>query len=187
MSEMPEAPKRRGRPPRSEAIPQGPDIPAAPVTRRMSIKIRNRLKDPFGRGSLKIHIKDPSLHLRIVNSELRDDHLFEMTEKGWEFLTPEMLAVEPKHIGFRISTDGKVVRGSREQEVLMFMAEEHYRLIQQAKTARNLQGINSAQATHSQIVENLSTTFGDQAAEFGAKQMRGEIIDTRAPELLDQE
>lgn len=121
---------------------------ATPKKREISV-IERRLKSGsvFATGSRPIPLKHPKQWTaRVVNSQISDNRLYEMqADKGWQYLEPDDLAVKPEEIGFRV-LDGKVVRGTQGQEVLMKMDISDYKAIQKAKDA-----------------ETRTATFGDQA------------------------
>src|SRR6185436_10328738 len=81
----------------------------------------------FGTSSKPIPLKEPKAWaLRSVNSNVNNQHLYDMqAEKGWVYATVDDLDVKPDEIGFR-EMDGRIVRGTKGDEVLMKMPLADY-------------------------------------------------------------
>jgi hypothetical protein len=136
--------------------------------REISI-IERRLKSGsiFSAGSKPIPLVDPKTWtIRIVNTEISDARSWDMqSDKGWVYLERADLAVEPHEIGFR-ELDGRIVRGTRGQEVLMKMKHTDYKQVQILKEATNRKNTFSPQANKAAIVNAASAQHGDQAADL---------------------
>ena len=151
--------------------------------------VERRLKSGqvFSAGSKPIPLIDPEQwEVRIVNSQIHDTHLWSMqADKGWVYLAPEDLAVSPNEIGFRVQ-DGRVVRGTHGQEVLMKMPKSDYRAIQKAKDAQNRQNTFGKKQVKAAIVGAAGQAEGSQSAEFLDAQLNQvRIVDTRERVPLD--
>src|SRR3990167_4134269 len=149
-----------------------------PVTKKKAISVvERRLKSGriFSAGSKPLPLVDPDRWTtRIVNSQISDARLYEMqAEKGWVYLDAADLSVKPEEVGFRV-LDGRVVRGTQGQEVLMKMERSDYAAIQQQKDQENRKQTFSVAANKSAIVTAAQTQpGGDQGAEFLHRAVQG--------------
>ena len=134
--------------------------------------IERRIQNPFGAPSSEIRLKDRQLEPRWFNTALRADRIWLAKEQGWTGVTPEMLA-DPDQIGaFKISANGYVCRGEREQEVLMCMKAEDREKIQQAKTRVNIERMRSPTRVKSDVANAAGQHIGSEAADFIHNKMR---------------
>jgi hypothetical protein len=123
----------------------------------------------------------------ITNSQISDQRLWEMTEvKGWEYLTPQDLAVEPSAIGYR-EQDGRVVRGEKGHEVLMKMTIPDWKRVQKKKdedVRRDTYGKDAAK--RSILAAAGREPGGANGAEFLERSLnRIKITDTRESVSLE--
>ena len=146
--------------------------------------IERRLKSGsvFSAGSRPIPLKEPAHWVaRIVNGQISDARLYEMqAEKGWVYLTIDDLAVKPEEIGFR-EMDGRIVRGTQGQEVVMKIARKDYEAIQALKDQTNRDNTFSPDANKAAIVSAAQRQpDGGRGAEFLHRAVQGlDITDSR--------
>ena len=102
-----------------------------------------------------------------MNTQISDDRAWQMqADKGWVYLEADDLAVKPHEIGFR-ELDGRIVRGTQGQEVLMKMEVKDYRAIQKIKEAENRKQTFGAKANKAAILSAAQREAdGDQGADF---------------------
>jgi len=132
--------------------------------------VENRLKSGriFGQSSKPIPLTDPDRWtVRIVNSKISNSHLYDMqAEKGWVYAVLGDLAVRPEEVGLR-ELDGRLVRGTQGEEVLMKMERTDYAAIQKAKDKANREQTFGKKALKSAVVNAASREVdGDEGAEF---------------------
>lgn len=164
--------------------------PTEPKTPRISV-LERRLQNPFGQPSAEIRLKDPNLIPRWFNSGIFADKIWQARENGWEGVRPEHLS-DPEQVGhFKVSANGFVCRGEREQEVLMCMPRDAFHAIQQAKTKANIDLMKRPGAVKNDVVNAASSKLGDQAADFINRTARvvGDVHDSfeRVERLADVE
>src|SRR5687768_17347967 len=111
---------------------------AEPVKKPRVSVLERRLQNPFGQPSSEIRLKDRTMEARWFNTALRADRIWLAKEQGWVGVTPEMLADAEQVGAFKVSANGYVCRGEREQEVLTCMPREDRAKIQMAKTRVNI-------------------------------------------------
>ena len=140
----------------------------AEIKKRDVSVIERRLKSGriFGTGSQPIPLVEPDLwELRIVNASISDAHVWEMqASKGWIYAAEGDLAVQPHEVGFRVQ-DGRLVRGTHGQEVLMKMRRADYAEIQKAKDQENHDSTFGPEANKAAIVGAAGRVDG-RAAEY---------------------
>ncbi len=144
-----------GRPPKEKK-------PISLVERRM------KTGSIFAASAREIPMKEAGRWaIRIVNSAISYSHLLDMKEqKGWIFADPEDLAVKPEDVGLRVM-DGRIVRGTHGEEVLMKMEKSDYRAVQQMKDEMNRRTTFGAKAAKASILEAASKEpGGDEGADF---------------------
>lgn len=146
---------------------QEPDAPRP----RVSV-IDRRIQNPFGQPSAAVRLKDPEMEPRWFNTALRADRVWLAKEQGWQGVTPEMLADAEQIGAFKVSANGYVCRGEREQEVLMFMRREDRALIQQAKTRINIERMRRPNAVKEEVANAAGQHIGSEAADFIHNKMR---------------
>lgn len=135
---------------------------------KVSVLDRRRAH-PFGAPSQAITLKTPGQWMiRTVNSNVRSGRIYDMIHnKGWVYVQPEELDGSPDELGFQVK-DGRIVRGTNGEEVLMKIPQADYDAIQEAKARTNLKGLGKKQAL--EAAANLAgKTFGDQAGDTVSK------------------
>lgn len=179
--------KRRGRKPKVAA---GVTVPAATpvvkVTSRRSAALDRRLapgSNPNATAVRAIPLKEPSRwQLYIGNDYNSPDDLYRIVhEYGWMPLELADLACKPEEIGFRVNEMNHLVKGPQGREVIFKMDKADYALLMQRKTERNMVGIGSASKTRAQVAQAASNVFGDEAAEFIHRNIKGTVTDTQEP------
>lgn len=146
--------------------------PDKPDTKRRVELIERRIQNPFGAPSAEIRLKDRSLEPRWFNTALRADRIWLAKEQGWDGVKPDMLA-DPEQIGaFKVSANGYVCRGEREQEVLMCMPRADRAAIQQAKTRVNIDRMKRPNAVKQDVANAAGQHIGSEAADFIHNKMR---------------
>lgn len=162
----------------------------AKVKKAVSI-VDRRLKSGsiFGSSSKPIPLVEPERWtLRIVYSKISNAHLYDMqAEKGWVYAQPEDLAVNPVEVGFQIM-DGRIVRGTQGEEVLMKMERTDYQAVQKAKDRANRENTFGKKAIKQAIVNAAAQEpGGDQGAEFLTRAVEAvSIKDSRELVSLDE-
>lgn len=135
---------------------------------RISV-LERRLQNPFGEPSSPIDLTDPSLECRVFNRAVGAQQLYKAQRNGWEYVTPAQLVDMEQAGGFRVSTDGqRLVRGEREEEVLMFMPKQDRALIEKAKAEKNTRDMKMGRQKEA-VVQAAATQFGDRAGDFMEK------------------
>lgn len=133
-----------------------------------------------GGGNRDIPLKEPARwQTYLANTYANDNAFFEMRELGWIPLTADDLSCTVQEAGFRLSPDNYIVRGPQGQEMLWKMDKQHYRLLEQARTAANLKGIGSAKKIKADMAEAASSQMGGEAADYIAG-LDGSVVDSLA-------
>lgn len=135
---------------------------------RISV-LERRLQNPFGEPSSPIDLTDPSLGCRIFNKAVGAQQLYKARRNGWEYVEPSQILDMEQAGGFRVSTDGqRLVRGEREEEVLMFMPKSDRAQIEMAKARKNVKDMQMgrqrdaiAQAASMAISQEAGDILGD--------------------------
>ena len=132
--------------------------------------VERRLKGGsiFGTSSKPIPLVEPDRwSLRVVNSQISNTRVYDMqAEKGWTYATVEDLAVKPEEVGLR-ELDGRIVRGTHAEEVLMKMERADYRAIQKVKDATNREQTFGKKAIKDTILGAVQQEpDGDRGADF---------------------
>lgn len=132
----------------------------------------------FGTSSKPIPLVEPQAWtLRIVNSKVNNQHLYDMqAEKGWVYATLEDLAVKPEEIGFRV-LDGRIVRGTQGEEVLMKMPAKDYKAVSKEKDKVNREQTLGRKAARNTILGAMHAAGDDQGATFMEKALRSAKIE----------
>lgn len=149
-----------GRPPKDKT-----DQPDQPSLARVKI-FERRLKDPNGRPSSPIELRDPSLVCRWFNSSIMADKIWRAKQDGWTPVRPDDVVDLDQVGGYTKSPDGFITRGDRGQEVLMAMPKDWRDKIAMAKTRENLKNMGDPNRTKAEVVQAASDKLGDQAADF---------------------
>jgi len=153
---------------------------AEPVKKKPRVSIlERRLQNPFGEPSSPIELTDPSLQCRIFNKAVGAQQLYKARRNGWEYVEPSQIVDMEQAGGFRISTDGqRLVRGEREEEVLMYMPKTDRDQIELAKARKNVRDMQMGRQKEA-VVQAAAQRFGDQAGEFLSKtQIVGNVTDS---------
>jgi hypothetical protein len=144
-----------------------------------AVNLAKRLAgNPHGAGSRMVPMSEEGRwHLYIANTYVDEGAFLRMKEGGWEPVTPSDLGCKVEDSGFRLSTDGYLVRGPQGQEMLWKMDEADYRMLAQAKTDANMRGIGSASKVKHDIANAASGQLGGEAADY-INNLDGKVIDT---------
>lgn len=133
-----------------------------------------------GGGSRAIPLKEPEKwYTRIENCMVDDGRFYKMVhELGYEPLLPTDLACTPEEAGFRVSEDGKLVRGPAgpAMEMVFKMTREDRQLIDADRTARNMQGIGSAKRAKDDLANAAGSALGSEAGDF-VNGLEGSVVD----------
>ena len=154
------------------------------VTPRKNDVLARRLSgNPHSTGLRTIPLKEPKRwQLYIGNNYNHDDDLYRMVhELGWEPLEAADLACKPEEIGFRVSEDGKLVRGTQGREMIFKMAIEDYKALQAKQTEANNATIGKPSKTKAAAANAVAAAFGDEAGSFVDKHLVGTVTDTVEP------
>jgi hypothetical protein len=155
--------------------------PETPAVKKPRVSVlERRLQNPFGMPSEDIPLKDRSMIARWFNAKARPNRHRQAGELGWIGVTPEMLADQEQAKQFRVSVNGYVCQGEREEEILMFMPKDDYWKIQKRKAQLNTERMKRPGATKAEVVGAAGQALGDQAGSALNSQMRvvGEISDS---------
>lgn len=141
-------------------------------------RYRARLSDPFGAPSSPIELKDTSKECRWFNASIRNDHIWQKKQGGWDQVTPADVVDLEQLGGYTVSVEGFIVRGERGNEILMSMPKVVVRAIAMRKAEIN-QRLGRAEVQRSASIEALGKT-DDQGADFLRKAARRfDVIDTK--------
>lgn len=154
------------------------------VTKRRNDALARRLSgNPHSSGLRTIPLKEPKKwQLYIGNNYNNDDDLYRLVhEEGWEPLAPADLACKPEEIGFQVSPDGKLVRGTQGREMIFKMDKADYDLLQMRKTEVNNATIGKPGKTKAAVTNAVAAVHGDEAASFVDKHFVGQVTDTQEP------
>ncbi len=145
---------------------------------RLSI-LERRLQNPFGEASSPIDLKDPALECRIFNKAVGAQQIYKAKRNGWEYVEPNMIADMEQAGGFKVSTDGqRLVRGEREEEVLMYMPRTDRQQIELAKAKKNVRDMQMGKQREA-VANAAGQHFGDQAGDFLSKsRLVGNVTDS---------
>lgn len=142
--------------------------PAPAPKPRVSV-LERRLKNPFGEPSSPIDLKDRAMTCRVFNKGVNPQQMYRAKNLGWEYVTPDMIADVDQAGGFTVSTDGtRMVRGLREEEVLMYMPKTEREQIEIAKSKKNMRDMQMGRQKEA-IVQAAASSLGGQAADFLSK------------------
>jgi len=143
---------------------------AEPVKKKPRVSVlERRLQNPFGEPSSPIELNDDSLECRVFNRAVGAQQLYKAKRNGWEYVEPSQLVDPEQAGGFKVSVDGqRLVRGEREEEVLMYMPKADRKQIELAKAKKNVRDMQMGRQKEA-VVQAASQRFGDQAGEFLSK------------------
>lgn len=143
---------------------------ATELARRNPALAKRLAGNPHGSGSRQIPLKEPGRWATYVaNTYVNESEFVLMKERGWVPLTADDLACKVEESGFKLSTDGYLVRGPQGQEMAWKMAAEDHRLLTAAKTEANLKGIGSRSKIKADMAEAGAAQFGDEGATYISK------------------
>ena len=145
---------------------------------RVSV-LERRLQNPFGEPSSPIELTDQSLQCRVFNRAVGAQQLYKAKRNGWEYVEPSQLVDPEQAGGFRVSTDGqRLVRGEREEEVLMYMPKADRDQIELAKARKNVRDMQMGRQKDA-IVQAAAQRFGGEAGDFLQKtNIVGNVVDS---------
>jgi hypothetical protein len=147
---------------------------------RVSV-LERRLQNPFGEPSSPIDLTDPSLVCRVFNKGVGSQQIYRAKTLGWEFVEPTQLVDVEQAGGFRVSTDGqRLVRGEREEEVLMFMPKKDRTQIEHAKAKKNVRDMQMGRqrdAIAQAASQSISQQAGDILGDPNRVKMVGNVTD----------
>jgi hypothetical protein len=154
------------------------------VTPRKNDVLARRLAgNPHSSGLRSIPLKEPQKwQLYIGNNYNNDDDLYRLVhEAGWLPLEEVDLACKPEEIGFRVSEDGKLVRGPQGREMIFKMDKVDYAILQQKLTEANNATIGRPGKTKDAAANAVAAVHGPEAGDFVHKHLTGTITDTVEP------
>jgi hypothetical protein len=132
---------------------------------RVSV-LERRLQNPFGEASAPIELTDPGLVCRVFNRAVNNQQIYKAQRNGWEFVTPDMVVDVEQAGGFKKSTDGqRMVRGEREEEVLMCMPKSDREQIELAKAKKNVRDMQLGRQKDA-VAQAAAQQFGGAAGDF---------------------
>jgi hypothetical protein len=161
-----------------------PVSPPTVTPTRMSV-IDRRLANPFGIPSREVPLRGDKrgwvVRIFTADAERPNRHYQAVHELGWVALTVSDLASAPEDLGFVVGTDGRIVRGTRGQDMLMAMPETDFAKVQAAKDAANRRRLGATTLRDS-VAQATATAHGDQAGEqtfrhFTRKEVKETISD----------
>jgi hypothetical protein len=155
---------------------------AEPVKKKPRVSVlERRLQNPFGEPSSPIDLHDGSLECRVFNKGVGAQQLYKARQKGWEYVEPAQIVDLDQAGGFRVSTDGqRLVRGEREEEVLMYMPKADRLLIEQAKAKKNVRDMQMGkqrEAVANAAAQAISQQAGDFIGDPNKVRMVGNVTD----------
>ncbi len=151
-----------------------------PIKQKPRISVlERRLQNPFGEASSPIDLTDPTLECRVFNRAVGAQQIYKAGRNGWSFVEPGMLADLEQAGGFRVSTDGqRLVRGEREEEVLMYMPKTDRAQIELAKARKNVKDMQMGKQRDA-VAQAAAQQLGDQAGDFLSKsRLVGSVTDS---------
>ncbi len=155
---------------------------AIQVTTRKNDALARRLAggNPFATGTRAIPLKEPARwHTRIENDYADEGQVYRAVhEGGWLPLEPGDLACTPEEVGLRLNEMGYLVRGIQGREVVLKMAREDYRLLEQAKTRANNATIGRPDKIKHEMANAAAAAHGAQAGDFVHNHVHGTVTDT---------
>ena len=148
--------------------------------------IERRLQGPsvHRTSSQPIPLAEPGKWvLRWENSTISPDHMYTIVHNlGWQYADPADLDCPIDEIG-ATERDGKIVRGTRGEEVLMKMLTTDYKRVEKKKTQENIRQTFGKQQLKTAMVAGVAAEHGDQAAEYVSQNVNAiTVADSRGPE-----
>lgn len=153
--------------------------------------VERRLKSGtiFSASSRPLPLVEPEKWtIRFCNSQISESRIWEMqADKGWVYMDPADLAVEPHEVGLRVQ-DGRLVRGQHGAEVVMKMLKPDYAQIQKAKDAENRKNTFGASAVKESILNAAGSAegVGAQGADFLNRNLNVSVTDSRELVSLEE-
>lgn len=138
-----------------------------PESPRISV-IDRRLKNPFGMPSRDIPLKGERrswvVRTFCADPEHPNRHYDAVHRLGWVPIERDDLAVSPESLGYVVTTDGRVVRGPKGEEVLMAMPKRDFDRVQAAKADANLRSLK-ATTVRADLAQSAAKEHGDEAGD----------------------
>ena len=134
-------------------------------------------------GSRPIPLKQTGWELYWCNTQISPTQLWDLLHvKGWVYCEPDDLDCPVEEIG-AIVRDGRIVMGTRGDEVLLKMTTENWKIVQQMKTEDNIKQTFGKKQIKDAIVAGVAAEHGDPAAEYVAQNVNAiDVRDQRGPE-----
>lgn len=143
-----------------------------PIPRPRIDVLERSLQSPLGIPAAPIDLKEKGFVCHWINTELKGGaQLHYVTEHGWLKVRPDYLA-DPEGFQWQQSPDGYVTRGERHREILMYTTLEHAR---QRATAKQQENARRMRQTTQDTIEAAGNKYGDEAAEFLARQSKRSV------------
>ena len=131
---------------------------------------------PFASGSKEIPLAEPQRwHTYIANTDSDPRAFHKMRYNGWVPLEEGDLACPVEESGFQKMPDGSL-RSPDGKDMVFKMDIDHYRALEQAKTASNMRGIGSRSKTQAEMAEHAGSNLGDEAGSY-INSLDGQVID----------
>ena len=134
---------------------------------RISVLDR-RLKNPFGTPSREIPMTGEKRNWVVrtfcADAEHPNRHYDAVHRMGWTPLTAEDLSVSVESLGYVKAADGRIVRGTAGQEVLMAMPKADFEAIQQSKSESNLRSLRKDKV-RGEVSQATAQGHGDEAGD----------------------
>lgn len=149
--------------------------------------IERRLQGPSAlyTTSQPIPLKEKGWTLRWENSDIRPDQVWHcVNQLGWEYVVPEDIACTMDEIG-AAAVDNRVVRGVRNQEVLLKMRAADYKKVQQMKAQETIDLTFNKKKVGEAALNAVGSEFGSEAADF-VRASNINITDSRERVALDE-
>lgn len=162
---------------------------AEPQKKRQVNVIDRRLKSGsiWGNTTVPIPATEPGRWtFREVNTQISHDHLYQMIHsKQWEYASPGDLACDPGMFAFR-EQDGRLVKGTHGELVLMKMPSEDFSAVQKEKARVNrVSTFGSAKAAV--LAAASSEPDGGRGADLLDRQLQSlTVTDTRERMPLEE-
>ena len=141
-------------------------MPRAPKEKKLPVVsvLERRLLHPFGAPSVPIVMKDGQpWETHWMSAEVRSGRVHQAIKMGWVYVLPTDIAGTPEELGFDVR-DNRITRGNNGSEVLMKMPLADYRLIANAKAAKNLEQMTGKKIKED-AAQRTAAKFGDEAGD----------------------
>lgn len=132
--------------------------------------------NPYASGSKDIPLKEPHRwQTRIASTETDPRRFHRLKHNGWIPLAEDDLGCPVEESGFVKAPDGSL-RSPDGKEMVFKMDKAHFRVLEQMKTERNMQGIGSSKKMKEQMADAAGSQLGDEAGSY-INSLSGEVID----------